>query len=92
MCYTSNVNYEFYCWRCDTKILEKEVKRREGEQEGEEEEERRGRPCYRGETSRTPYTRAQAHFSNYLKGRDSFMHEHTVKEHEGEVRGGAGRL
>ena len=59
--------------------------RSSGGQEGEESE--RSRPTYRGETSRTPYTRAQSHYSNYLKGKDSFMFEHTMEAHGGDVRG-----
>ena len=102
-CYTTNVNYEFYCRRCDAKIVEREEERRgrvagrggeEGQEEGqegqddEELDEKKPRLTYRGESSRTSYTRAQSHFTNYLTGKESFMYDHTVKEHDGEVRGG----
>ena len=36
------------------------------------------RPTYRGESSRTLYTRAQSHFTNYLRGKESFMYDHAV--------------
>ena len=44
-CYTTNINYEFYCKRCDAKIIEREEERRErgagrggegGQEEGQE--------------------------------------------------------
>ena len=85
-----NINYQFNCRRCDAKIIEK-VQNQElgGElrvvEELDLEEER---PQYRGETSRTPFTRAQAHYSNYQKGKKSFMFNHVVEKHGGDVRSG----
>ena len=90
MCYTTNVNYQFNCRRCDAVIKEEARNRLEEEDmvEGVVMESTTPRPQYDGETSRTPYTRAQDHFDNYSRGTNSFMYDHTMDKHNGEVRGG----
>jgi hypothetical protein len=46
------------------------------------------RPKYKGESSRTPLTRASQHLEAYRKKDEkSFMYDHTVKEHGGVVGG-----
>jgi hypothetical protein len=76
-CYSCNHNYEWSCTRCDLQILQHQPG--QGDPPA-------GRPKYKGESSRTPLTRATQHLEAYRKRDEkSFMWEHTVQEHGGVV-------
>jgi hypothetical protein len=79
-CYATHHNYEWSCTRCDLAILQHQ-RDHGGDRPAP-------RPKYKGESSRTPLTRAEQHLAAYRrKEENSFMWEHTAKEHGGEVQG-----
>ena len=75
MCYTSNHNYLYRCRRCEVD-LENKVDSWTKEQGP------LNRPIYRGESSRTMYTRALGHLTKY-RAKDNFMWDHTRDMHDG---------
>ena len=81
-CYITNSNYLFKCRRCEAD-LEDKVK------EGIEEQNSITRRLYRGETSRSMYTRAAGHMAKY-RAKDNFMWDHTRDHHEGVFGPGDG--
>jgi hypothetical protein len=79
-CYATHHNYEWSCTRCDLDILQ--------HQQDHGGDQPAPRPKYKGESSRTPLTRAAQHLDSYRRKEEkSFMWEHTAKEHGGLVQG-----
>ena len=81
-CNATNSNYLFKCRRCEAD-LEDKMKNSMEEQNG------LTRRLYRGETSRTMYTRAAGHMAKY-RARDNFMWDHTLEYHGGVLGPGDG--
>lgn len=98
-CYLQHHNYEWYCVRCDLAIMQQHQ-----QQQHQHQQHQRPppplRPVYKGESSRSPLTRASQHLELYDRQRgnsstgnnnnnnsSSWMWEHTEGVHGGEVGG-----
>jgi hypothetical protein len=80
-CYKGGIGYSGICSRCPEEDREKGI---------EEGKERQG--LYIGESYRTLFRRTDDHFSAYVKKAEkSWMWQHAVAEHGGEIRGNGRR-
>ena len=77
-CYTLALNYQYNCTRFEG-VLQQE----------EPPEEPLELPQYRGESSRTAFSRHRGHMDMYKLGQSGFMWEHSAQSHGG-VRGPEG--
>jgi hypothetical protein len=84
-CYRSNLNYEFSCTRCDFTIRQEILDHRASHQSVTSPDTLR--PLYKGETSRSAYTRARAHYIAYRTRKESWMWDHTLEQHGGDSHG-----
>ena len=73
-CYKSNINYTYTCTRCEQEQISTD---------GEEQQVAQ----YRGESSRTSYSRNRDHQKLFRQRNDSFMWDHIAEKHGEETSG-----
>ena len=73
-CYKSNINYIYTCTRCEQE---------QSSTDGEEQQVAQ----YRGESSRTSYSRNRDHQKLFRQKNDSFMWDHIAEKHGEEASG-----
>ena len=79
-CYKTNLNYTYTCARCEQVLS----------QGGQGDQVQL--PQYRGETSRTAFTRNKQHMASYKQMKEGFMWDHTLDKHGGTRSGGDGQV
>ena len=78
VCFQTGVNYQYTCKLCKEVVLRKYNDQEDQEHlEGDENEDMIGQ--YRGETSKTPFTRNEGHVSKWKTKKGSFIFDHGRK-------------